>query len=54
MSNLVRQSYPLRLPPEIRERVENSAKNKNWSLSTWYREAVVLMLSIEDARGGKL
>ena len=53
MKNKARQSYPLRLSPEIRERVESSAKSKNWPLSTWLREAVVLMLSVEDARGGK-
>lgn len=52
MSNLSRQSYPLRLPEDIRRRVDASAQRKRWPLSTWLREAVIQMLEKESELEG--
>jgi predicted HicB family RNase H-like nuclease len=45
--------YPLRLDPEIRKRVEQDAAKKHWQLSTWLKQAVLLMLSVEESKEGR-
>lgn len=49
-----KNAYPLRLDGEVWDRLEEDANKKKWTLKTWLTEAVLLMLSIEEAKEGRL